>query len=155
MLDLSKLESQNISLTMEDVDLLDIVDESLDSMAYLLEKKNIHLNAELDSATIHADHFKIEMVINNFISNALRYTEDGKSVYVHLDEHCFEVENEGAQIPNDEVEKIWLTFHKVDKARNEEGTGLGLAKCKAILDLHHFEYGVKNTDKGVLFYFKF
>ena len=45
MLDLSKLESQNISLTMEDVDLLDIVDESLDSMAYLLEKKNIHLNA--------------------------------------------------------------------------------------------------------------
>ena len=155
MLDLSKLESQNISLTMEDVDLLDIVDESLDSMAYLLEKKNIHLNAELDSATIHADHFKIEMVINNFISNALRYTEDGKSVYVHLDEHCFEVENEGAQIPNDEVEKIWLTFHKVDKARNEEGTGLGLAICKAILDLHHFEYGVKNTDKGVLFYFKF
>ena len=43
MLDLSKLESQNISLTMEDVDLLDIVDESLDSMAYLLEKKNICL----------------------------------------------------------------------------------------------------------------
>lgn len=68
---------------------------------------------------------------------------------------CFEVENDGDPIPNEDMEKIWLTFHKVDKARNAEGTGLGLAICKAILDLHHFEYGVKNTEKGVLFYFKY
>lgn len=152
MLDLSKLESQKVSLKLEEVDLLDIVGDCLDSMMYLFERKQIKVHTQLDSSMVKADRFKIEMVIDNFISNALRYTAEGKNVYVRLDEHGFEIENEGHPIPKDDLEKIWLTFHKVDCSRNAEGTGLGLAICKAILDLHHFEYGVKNTEKGVLFY---
>lgn len=155
MLDLSKLESQKVALTYETIDLLDIVDESLDSMMHLFEKKSIHVHTSLDSSVLVADRFKMEMVIYNFMSNALRYTETGKNVYIHLDEHCFEIENNGDPIPEADMEKIWLTFHKVDKSRNAEGTGLGLAICKAILDLHHFDYGVKNTEKGILFYFRF
>lgn len=155
MLDLSKLESQNIALQKKEIDLLDIVDECLDSMAYLFEKKNIELVTSLDIADVEADQFKMEMVITNFISNALRYTEQGHKVYVTLDENRFSVENEGAQIPEEDLEKVWLTFHKVDKSRNDEGTGLGLAICKAILELHNFKYGVENTEKGVLFYFEF
>lgn len=155
MLDLSKLESQKVSLKLEEVDLLDIVGDCLDSMMYLFERKQIKVHTQLDSSMVKADRFKIEMVIDNFISNALRYTAEGKNVYVRLDEHGFEIENEGHPIPKDDLEKIWLTFHKVDRSRNAEGTGLGLAICKVILDLHHFEYGVKNTEKGVLFYFKY
>lgn len=155
MLDLSKLESQKVSLKLEEVDLLDIVGDCLDSMMYLFERKQIKVHTQLDSSMVKADRFKIEMVIDNFISNALRYTAEGKNVYVRLDEHGFEIENEGHPIPKDDLEKMWLTFHKVDCSRNAEGTGLGLAICKAILDLHHFEYGVKNTEKGVLFYFKY
>lgn len=155
MLDLSKLESQKVSLKLEEVDLLDIVGDCLDSMMYLFERKQIKVHTQLDSSMVKADRFKIEMVIDNFISNALRYTAEGKNVYVRLDEHGFEIENEEHPIPKDDLEKIWLTFHKVDRSRNAEGTGLGLAICKAILDLHHFEYGVKNTEKGVLFYFKY
>lgn len=155
MLDLSKLESQKVSLKLEEVDLLDIVGDCLDSMMYLFERKQIKVHTQLDSSMVKADRFKIGMVIDNFISNALRYTAEGKNVYVRLDEHGFEIENEGHPIPKDDLEKMWLTFHKVDCSRNAEGTGLGLAICKAILDLHHFEYGVKNTEKGVLFYFKY
>lgn len=155
MLDLSKLESQKVSLKLEEVDLLDIVGDCLDSMMYLFERKQIKVHTQLDSSMVKADRFKIEMVIDNFISNALRYTAEGKNVYVRLDEHGFEIENEGHPIPKDDLEKIWLTFHKVDRSRIAEGTGLGLAICKATLDLHHFEYGVKNTEKGVLFYFKY
>lgn len=109
----------------------------------------------LESAPIQADHFKMEIVIANFISNALRYTEDGKTIIIELDDHHFSIENEGAYIPEEEIDKIWLTFHKVDKARSKEGTGLGLAICKAALDKHHFKYGVQNTTKGVKFYFEF
>lgn len=155
MLDLYKLESQNVAVNLEEIDLLDIVDDGLDSMNYLIEKKNISLVTSLTSASLKADRFKIEMVINNFISNALRYTEDGKKISIVLDEHHFSIENEGAHIPEEDMEKIWLTFHKVDKSRNAPGTGLGLAICKAILDLHHFDYGVENTKTGVLFYFRF
>lgn len=155
MLEYSKLESDTITLDIEDVDLLEIVDEAVDSMMYLFRKKNIHLETELDSVIIKADRFKIQMVINNFISNALRYTNENKKIIIHLDQNGFSIENEGAHIPEEEKQKIWLTFHKVDKSRNEEGTGLGLAICRAALDLHHFSYGVKNTETGVLFYFCF
>jgi Signal transduction histidine kinase len=156
MLDLSKLESQNISLTLEEVDMLDIVDECLDSMMYLIEKKNIHLETDLNESIVIADQFRMEMLIQNFITNAIRYTLDGKSIYIHLDAQGFEIENETEALPDDELEKIWLTFHKVaDKSRSNEGTGLGLAICRTILELHHFEYGVKNTERGVLFFFKY
>ena len=153
MLDLSKLESQNMTLDIEEVDLLDIVDETLESMAYLFDTQQVLLKTDLDSCIVQADVFKMEMVITNFISNALRYTQSHEEVIIHLDEHGFSVENTGAHIPEEDIEKIWLSFHKVDKARNEGGTGLGLAICKAILELHHFEYGVQNTERGVLFYF--
>jgi len=155
MLDLSKLESQNIVLDLEEIDLLDIVDENLATMGHMFKKKNIQLETFLNSATIIADSFKMEMVINNFIANALRYTKEGHKVIVRLDDYMFSVENEGSKIPEEELEKIWLTFHKVDKSRNEKGTGLGLAICRAILELHHFEYGVKNTETSVFFYFSF
>ena len=155
MLDLSKLESQNMTLDMEEVDLLDIVDETLESMACLFENRHVQLITDLDSSIVEADPFKIGMVITNFIGNALHHSESGEKVIIHLDEHCFSVENTGAYIPEEDIEKIWLSFHKVDKARNEGGTGLGLAICKAILELHHFEYGVQNTKQGVLFYFRF
>lgn len=155
MLDLSKLESQSISLKLEELDLLEIVDNGLESMMYLFEKKHIQVSTYLDSACIKADKFKMEMVISNFISNALRYTEENKEVIIRLDEHEFSIENEGGHIPEDQIDKIWLTFHKVDKARNEQGTGLGLAICRAILDMHHFEYSVKNTDRGVIFSVKY
>ncbi len=152
MLDLSKLESEKVTLDIKEVDLFDIVNESIESMLYLFQKKNIELISDLKSATVKADQFKIEMVVQNFMSNALRYTDEGKQVEVYLDDHKFSIENIGSHIPEDQIDKIWYTFHKIDKSRNEEGTGLGLAICKAILDMHHFQYGVENTEKGVLFY---
>lgn len=154
MLDLSKLESQNVSLNLEEIDLLPIIDDSIESMNYLFQKKNIHLIVDLQSTMIKADRFKIEMVVNNFLSNALRYTKEGKNVIVTLKDSLFSVENEGSAIPEKDILHVWDAFHKVDKARNEEGTGLGLAICKAVLDLHRFRYGVKNTEYGVLFYFE-
>lgn len=155
MLDLSKLESENVSLDLTTFDLLDIVDDTIESMTHLFNQKHIHLKTYLDSCEIEADEFKMEMVISNFISNALHYTDEGHTVTIKLTKHRFEVENEGKHIPEDELKKIWLSFHKVDKSRSDQGTGLGLSICRAVLDLHQFKYGVENTEKGVLFYFEF
>lgn len=155
MLEYSKLESDAITLNKEDIDLLEIVDESIDSMMYLFEKKNISIETSLESVIVEADRFKIQMVINNFISNALRYTDDNMKISICLNRNSFSIENEGAHIPKEDIDKIWLTFHKVDKARNQAGTGLGLAICKSVLELHRFQYGVENTENGVKFYFNF
>jgi signal transduction histidine kinase len=65
------------------------------------------------------------------------------------------VENYGETIPEDKLDKIWDRFYRLDESRDRKtgGTGLGLSIVKNILQLHQSQYGVRNTEKGVLFYF--
>ncbi|EOO25573.1 hypothetical protein IIU_06118 [Bacillus cereus VD133] len=65
------------------------------------------------------------------------------------------VENKGNHLSEENLNKIWDQFYRVDKSRKRgnSGTGLGLAIVKNILELHGAKYGVKNTEDGVLFYF--
>lgn len=69
---------------MNEIDLLDIVDESLDSMMHLFEKKSIHVHTSLDSSVITADRFKMEMVVYNFISNALNDILNWSKMYIFI-----------------------------------------------------------------------
>lgn len=64
--------------------------------------------------------------------------------------------NTGAKIPEEELDKIWGKFYKVDKARTREygGNGIGLSIVKAIMEAHNQEYGVRNYDNGVEFWFE-
>ena len=64
----------------------------------------------MDSSIVEADPFKIGMVITNFIGNALHHSESGEKVIIHLDEHCFSVENTGAYIPEEDIEKNMVIF---------------------------------------------
>lgn len=95
----------------------------------------------------------------NFITNAIRYTPNKEDIIIStIDEKnrikvC--IENKGTHIEEEQLDKIWDRFYRVDAARHRSqgGTGLGLAISKNILELHDAEYGVKNTEDGVLFYF--
>ena len=62
--------------------------------------------------------------------------------------------NTGDQIPEDELDKVWIKFYKVDKARTREygGSGIGLSIVKAIMDSFHQQCGVVNHDNGVEFW---
>ena len=64
--------------------------------------------------------------------------------------------NTGDPIPPEEIDKIWIKFYKVDKARTREygGNGIGLSIVKAIMEAHNQRYGVKNYDNGVEFWFE-
>ena len=76
-------------------------------------------------------------------------------IRVSVKEGCFTVENSGAKIAEEELERVWERFYKADKSRNRSsgGTGLGLAISKNILSQHGAEYGVQNTETGVKFWF--
>ncbi|MCR4436450.1 MAG: ATP-binding protein [Clostridiales bacterium] len=67
-----------------------------------------------------------------------------------------EVENQGEPIPEEEQERIWERFYKIDKSRNREmeGTGIGLSIARNILVRHESRFGVKNTGEGVKFFFE-
>ena len=66
------------------------------------------------------------------------------------------VKNTGKNIPEEDIERIWEKFYKVDKARTRSygGNGIGLSIVKAIMELHNKDYGVKNVEDGVEFWFE-
>ena len=150
MLELSKLESNHIKLNLEEFNLSELVTSIIDNLSYLLKIKNIKIDFYSDDSIIKADKFKIEMVVKNYLTNAIKHTNNYKSIKVIIRDNAFYVENIGNHINEDKLENIWLSFIKDD----QDGTGLGLAICKAILDLHQFKYGVENIENGVRFYFQ-
>lgn len=150
MLELSKLESNHIKLDLEEFNLNELVTAIIDNLTYLLKIKNIKVDFYSDDSTITADKFKIEMIVKNYLTNAIKHTNNHGIIKVIIKNKALYVENMGKHISEDKLENIWLSFIKDDR----DGTGLGLAICKAILDLHHFKYGVENIENGVRFYFQ-
>lgn len=100
------------------------------------------------------DSSLLEQVMTNFITNAIKNTHNGV-IEIGVNDSCVWVENEGKNIPDDEIDKIWDRFYKVDKARDRSdgGTGLGLSIAKNILVLHNASYKAENTKTGVRFSF--
>ena len=109
---------------------------------------------------VWADEYWIEEVIMNYVSNALNHLSGENRIVISLEkkEACVRVSvfNTGEPIPEEELEKIWIKFYKVDKARTREygGNGIGLSIVKAVMDGLNQECGVINHENGVEFYFE-
>lgn len=151
MLELNRLESGKVELSISDLSIEDMTTSVVDSFSLSLEKKKLKVKIEGEDQMIRGDRFKMEMVIKNFMSNAIKHTPEEGTIYIRIKPHLFELENEGMHLSERELSNIWETYVTSDR----EGTGLGLALCRAILQMHNFQYGVKNTQKGVLFYFEY
>ncbi len=113
---------------------------------------------EKEAAYVWADEFKVEEVITNFLSNAIHHAEGEKIIRIFYtlkaDAFRISVYNTGKQIPEEDIDKIWDKFYKVDKARTREygGSGIGLSIVKAIMDSFHQPCGVINHTDGVEFW---
>lgn len=165
MLEISKLQSGSYELQFSLIDLSPMLHGIVNRLEALFEEKMLtcEIIEEPDVPEVWADEAKIEMVINNLLSNAIRYGQVGGVIRIHLkavggDKGCYlGVENDGEPIPEDKMGMIWEKFYRVESSRNKDngGSGLGLAIVKNILDLHFASYGVENlTQKqGVNFYF--
>ena len=160
MLDLSQLESGNFKLVRDEFYLDELIKTTLRKYNVLMNEKNINIKCYLlNNISVTADWDRIEQVINNYLSNAIKHTEDGGDIVINMldedDSIKVEVINKGSKIPDGEMENIWEKFYKIDKSRNRKlgGTGIGLSIVKNIMILHEGNYGVENTDDGVKFYF--
>lgn len=161
MLELSKLESENYRIHKDLFNLHGLVNTVLNKFEYAVMEKNIDVVFDDSSgdARLIADEFRIEQVLVNYFSNALRYAKKKSMLQLRLFKEesslVFEVENLGEPIPEDKIDKVWNRFYCVDPARSksEGGTGLGLAIVRNIIELHGGQFGARNTDTGVVFYF--
>lgn len=161
LLELSKIQSDVDCLCLETFDLNTLILNILDKFKYLEETKGYRfLYESKENRIVLADSRKMEQVIYNLIGNAINYVGKDKTVLVSIieieDTYKVCITDHGKGIDEEELDRIWDKYYKVDKThqRNTYGTGLGLSIVKNILVKHNYVYGVQSKKKeGSTFYF--
>lgn len=150
MLDLSKLEAKAITLDKKEIDLRELSEDIIDDYEQLLMDKKLKIEIQGEDVLIVGDRKRIEMVIQNYLSNAIKHAFINSTIKIKIKENEFSIENKGKQIDENRMDSIWESFVSDD----QKGTGLGLAIVRNILELHEMSYGVYNLQGGVEFYFR-
>ena len=160
LMTLNQLELGNDKVEFERFNLTELIGGVLQSMDILSQQKDVKLIfREENPVYVWGDEFKIEQVVRNYVSNAYNHVNEEKIIEVKIlrEDGLAKVTvfNTGKPIPEEDVPRIWDKFFKVDKAHTREygGNGIGLSIVKAIMESMHQQYGVKNYDNGVEFWF--
>lgn len=161
LLDLNNIEFGESNMNIERFNITQVISGVLESTKILAEQKDAKIVFTYNNPLfVWADEYMIEEVITNYISNAFNHLDGERVIKISIkrmdDRARISVFNTGKTIPEDELDKIWIKFYKVDKARTREygGSGVGLSIVKAIMNSHNREFGVINHKNGVEFWFE-
>lgn len=161
LLELSKIESGAQSFNPQYYDLGAVTASIINHLSLQFDAKGIKVNNSIPSSlSAYAEADKIEIVLNNYITNAIShcskemqidisYIDNGNSFSVY-------VYNTGEHIADNDMPELWDSFYRADKshARSENRFGLGLSIVKGIMTSHKCRYGVENVENGVKFFFE-
>ena len=166
LLELMKLEYGKMQFNNKEFDLVELENEIIRKTSVMLDKEDMIMENNISGEiTVYADDFYIEQVLTNYITNAIKYaTEINGEKRVRIENEIdkennkvrVKVFNTFVQFSEEEINRIWKRFYKVDESRNREngGNGIGLSLVKAIMKQYGNKYGVKNVAGGVEFYFE-
>lgn len=158
MLDLSRLEAGKVKLSRDEFSLAELTKTVFEKLKMVAEVKALQISFEFpEQCTIVADENRIAQVVENFATNAVKYTPAGGYITVRVQRNraktSFSIENDSEPLPREVLTKVWDTFYRADESRSGGGTGLGLAIAKNIVELHGGTCSVRNTKTGVEFGF--
>lgn len=145
LLDISKIEAGALELNREETDIAELISTSINNFLLLALDKNTAIDFinRLENQTAHIDKMKFLQVMNNLVSNAVKFTENGKIVVSANDAPerssiAIIVEDTGVGIPGEHLSSLFekYSFQKRGGTRGETGTGLGLVICKRFIELH-------------------
>jgi len=149
LLNMSQVEAGKIQLEIKSVKPVSIVNNAISTVNAAAKEKNIHFerNYNEELPTVRADAEKTGWVLNNFLSNAIKYSGDGSKITVSIKlvdgSLQFSVKDQGPGIPEEYLPKIFERFFKVPGA-NKTGTGLGLAISKEFIEAEGGKIWVKS-----------
>lgn len=152
ILDLSRIESGRVELEATEVDLVELIQETLTQLGD--QKANVPIITELPdaAANVHADAVKLRQVLINLLSNAVKFTDEGRvEVQLALDDadrpRYIEVRDTGLGMSAEHLESIFEPFHQVDSSssRSHGGSGLGLSISHSLCRLMGFGLEVEST----------
>lgn len=158
MLDLSRLEAGKVRLARDEFSLSALTRSVFEKLEMAAAAKELQIEfAVPEDLTMTADENRIGQVVENFATNAVKYTPHGGHIRVFLRQErsrtTFTVENDSAPLSEEALGRVWDSFYRADEARDRSGTGLGLAIAKNIVELHGGKCSVRNTKTGVEFGF--
>ncbi len=141
---ISKVEQEGLPLKLEEIDMVSVIEECVDTVQEELTKKQLQLSMpERGEVRFEADRDRLKQIILNLVSNAIMYTPPGGKIRIDAadrgEEVHFVIEDTGIGIAKKDIPRIFERFYRVDKARsrNSGGTGLGLAIVKHLVESHH------------------
>ena len=156
LLDLSKVESGKIEFHNKDIKISDLLESVYDQFEPYCKVNNIELvlSVEDSDVVVNVDDNRLKQVLHNFMSNALNYN-DAKDTKIIIGEEKVDgayriyVYDNGSGVKEEDKDKIWNRYYKVDKEhkRSHIGSGIGLSLCKDILDKMGYKYGVDSVYK--------
>jgi signal transduction histidine kinase len=162
MMELFRLESGTVELTVEEFDLSDLLNYLVEIFAIEIERAGIQFTRDYgDCLYICSDYFSVEQVLTNYMQNAVSHMSQGHTLRLQVEERgsCYRVSifNSAAPIPQQELEKIWDSFYRLDKSRSRDRreSGLGLSIVRSNMELLGGAYGVENVPDGVIFWAEF
>jgi signal transduction histidine kinase len=160
IIDLTKIDSNYLDLDIHNHNIVSIVDNIIQSINVYAKTKSINIfyNKEFSERTIACDADKIERILLNLLSNALKFTNVDGNIYVNLGARdgkiIITVQDDGIGIPKDKQKVIFQRFRQVDKSftRNREGSGIGLSIVTALVEMHNGAISVESEyEKGSKF----
>ena len=162
VLDLSKVESGKLDFFPEPLDLPVMLQEVQDILHTALTRKNIRISAEIDAdlTDLTLDPARLKQVLYNYLSNAIKFTDPGGHVAVRAmgqgpDHFRIEVEDTGIGVSAADLSRLFEDFQQLDSrySKQHEGTGLGLALTRRLVQAQGGHVGVSSTlGVGSVFY---
>lgn len=159
LLTLNEVEFGQETVKLERFNVSEVIAGVAQSCALLIEQKEGTLKLEADDPLyVWSDELKIEEVLTNYISNAVNHLDGERIVEIRAHKNGEKVRisvfNTGRQIPEEDLDRVWDKFYKVDKAHTREygGSGIGLSIVKAVMDSVNGSYGARNLENGVEFW---
>lgn len=160
LLEFLHIGSGEYPLAVQNFYLDELLMSHLGSLEHIFAEKDITLFTNIDSNLYaEGDPTLLKIVFNNYISNAISHAENEKEIRITVSQSsdCYTVSviNSGKPIDPTDIDRIWQSFYRADKAhsRTEGRFGLGLSIVASIQELHNQDYSVRNLDNGVEFTF--
>jgi signal transduction histidine kinase len=162
VLDISKIEADQIILSNENFDMADSIQKSVEKILPMAEKKGLQLKTEItpESIMINNDQRRVDQILLNLLNNAIKFTESGQ---VELDSRIengwlvTKVSDTGIGIKPEDLQTLFKPFRQIDTGltRQYEGTGLGLSICKRLVEIMGGDIQAESeAGKGSVFTFK-
>lgn len=160
IIDTSKIKSGFLNLSLSNENIVEVVENIVQSISEYIKGKGINIifDTDIEEKIIACDTNKIERIMLNLISNAVKFSNTEKNIYVGVSDKNNTVEisvrDSGIGIDKKYLNKIFDRFYQVDKSlsRNAEGSGIGLALVKSLVEIHGGKISVDSeVDKGTTF----